>query len=198
MRTTVPRSIGVLLLCAASGCASVDGGTKVPASAPDEPVASRAPPADADTREVVEDFLHAFAQLPGHAPGEATIRFARDALAAEPFVAALERAMRAGGYGVGLAPSGAPGDVRYRAEPGADGEGTVHTVLVGELGMKRHYRRASGGASRPAGPLFVLGADASGIDPDRRRADAAAPSVPAAPQVAARYVRATRTIGDLD
>ena len=198
MRTTVSRSIGVLLLCAASGCASVDGGAGASASAPDEPAASRDLPVDADTREVVEDFLHALAQLPGHGPGEATIRFARDALAAEPFVAALERAMRAGGYGVGFAPSGAPGDVRYRAEPGAGGEGTMHTVLVGELGMRRHYRPVSGGASRPAGPLFVLGADASGIDTDRRHTDALASSVAAAPPVAARHVRAVRTIGDLD
>ena len=205
MRTTTLWPSVALLVLSASGCAAVDGGGAGAAAVTPSRIDTvnvmrreRVPGSpDAAAREIIDDFLHALARLDDRASAEATVPFSRDALLADPRVALLESVMRERGYATRVVSAeGEAGGAVYRAERDVDGTGTLHTLVVGELQMRRRYATSPDGAPFAVGPLFVLGADASGIDTDRSHEGTlqlASRSQPVNRHVPLRY-----TIGDVD
>ena len=133
---------------------------------------------------VAADFLHAFAQLDGYGPGEATFGFARDASGDDPVLLSLERLMRARGYAIRARPGRDALAIVHEVRPDADGAASVHTLGVGPVQLRRRYARTAAGGWAPAGPLFVRGADASGVRPDRAHEADGPPARPPAPAAA--------------
>ena len=118
--------------------------------------------------DIAADFLHALAQIDGYAPEQASVRFTRPSLDADPLIAALERRMRSSGYAVRVvADANAPGSVAHEVRADGETDAAVHTLSFGGVQMRRSYRTDARGALTSAGSLFVRGADASDIRMDR-------------------------------
>jgi len=187
MRPTTRWLIGSVLAVAGTGCSALgrDGsvphrqvvdGVPQPALSGGRGERSPAPGRGTERRSasrsaddgIAADFLHALAQLDGYAPDEATVRFTRRSMDADPLVAALERRMRARGYAVRVVDDGAAAEhVRHVVQDDEAPGATVHTLSVGGVQMRRSYRTDATGGLTSAGSLFVRGADASGIRMDR-------------------------------
>ena len=201
MNTIVLRLAGAVLALSASGCAQLGGDAPVRLAGGGGAAAVSAGPTSASTgrveRDIADDFLHAIAQIEGYSPEEATMRFSRRALATDPVVAALERAMRERGYALRIVADDDPGgSIAHDAVGDPATDERVHTVVVGQVKLRRRYRTAADGGGVASGPLFVLGADVGGIQTERPR-DVLRPSAPSL-AVVNRVVPVRDTYGMLD
>ena len=179
MRTEVVRVASLSLALITSGCALFDRGEEAPAPLAPSPIVA------APERAIADDFLGALVQIEGYGPDSATVRFARDAMAEDAFVAELESLMREVGYAVRVLPGeGVPGTVMHEVENVGEGEAkeAVHTVSIGQVQMRRRYVETAGGRWEPSGSLFVRGADASGIRLDEEDDAAPVPTPVPAPR----------------
>lgn len=126
---------------------------------------------------IAEGFIDALVQLPGYSPQDTTLAFERRALAADPFLRALEAAVAARGYGVRkLTTIGALNTVTHDASTDTlDPAAVVRTLSFGNAQMRRSFRQLADGSWSPTGSLFIRGADASRVrltDNRTRRAPA--------------------------
>ena len=177
MRTAVLRAAGLSLVFVSAGCTLLERDTE-------HADTGVAPALAAPERDIADDFLGALVQIEGYGPESTTVRFARDALAEDAFVAALESLMREAGYAVRvLNDAAAPGAVTHEVRTVGDEAmlETVHTVSVGEVQMRRRYTLNAAGRWEPSGSLFVRGADASGIRLDEGGEERDPPAQPVPP-----------------
>ena len=174
MRTAIAKVASLSLVLITSGCALLDRGGEPGTGEVPGPLAAVA------ERAIADDFLGALVQIEGYAPDGTTVRFARDSIAEDAFVAELESLMREAGYAVRVLPGAAPGTVAHDVRIVGEGDAyeAVHTVSVGRVQMRRRYVETATGRWEPSGSLFVRGADASGIRLEEQGDTAPAPMAP--------------------
>lgn len=163
------KRVHSLLVAASIGLGACASAPQEPASAFSPATGSSSPGPSAEQGRardpIAESFIDALVQLPGYSPRDTTLAFERRALAADPFLRALEAAVSARGYGVRkLTTIGAINTVSH--VPSADVNDpsvVVHTLSFGAAQMRRSFRRLDDGRWAPAGSLFIRGVDASRV-----------------------------------
>jgi len=118
------------------------------------------------TRLIASDFVNALQQIPSLPPSATTVQLLHSELY-DPFTLRMRDALQEAGYGTRWVKEGAHAQLfQYRHESGVDDASRpqeLYEVAVGSVELRRRYATDEHDRVSPVTPLYVRGADASGI-----------------------------------
>jgi hypothetical protein len=159
-RILVPLLVTLLL----TGCAVRDTtGTRIDEQSPTKPEPVKPAPG---VLVIARDFVNALEQLAEAPPGNTTVHLASDQTD-DAFTLAMNDALVNAGYAIRWVQDGQRNHyLQYRKELEASdrlSRREVYELAIGNIEMRRTYSTDLQGAVKPLTPLYVRGADATGI-----------------------------------